>query len=58
MNFSRYCLPQGVIYIPNGTAIDREKTGNLINSAGQAVVTFDIQVSDGQLVDTAEVRAV
>ena len=54
-NYSWCRHPQGIIYVPTGTAIDREANGNLINSAGQAVITFDIQVSDGKLTDTAEV---
>lgn len=55
MKWSRCFHLQGDIYVPAGTVINREQSGNLINAAGQAVVTFDIQVSDGQFTGTSEV---
>lgn len=46
---------QGDIFIPSGTNIDREDTDNVIDSFGRAVVTFTIQLTDGEHFDQAEV---
>uniref|UniRef100_A0A1X7VA24 Cadherin domain-containing protein n=1 Tax=Amphimedon queenslandica TaxID=400682 RepID=A0A1X7VA24_AMPQE len=45
----------GDIYVPSGTHIDREDTDNVIDAFGRAVITFEIQVTDGTYNDEAEV---